>query len=66
VQIAEGAVMATEGAGSTATLEEPSAAQPVALWTFTPSETDPEGPAVNLMLRDPAPLVIVPFVIVQE
>ncbi len=60
-----GAVIAAEGTGLTARLAEPVALQP-ALVTTTVRPTDPLGPAVNLIVRVPAPEVIVPFVIDQE
>ena len=51
--------------GSIGTLLEPMELQPPLCATVTPSITDPEAPAENVMLRVPAPAVIVPFPIVQ-
>ena len=50
---------------SIGTLLEPIELQPPLCATVTPSITHPEAPARNVMLRVPAPLVIVPFPIVQ-
>jgi hypothetical protein len=57
--------MAADGAASTATFCESLAAQPAAFCTVTPRPTGPDDPAVKATFLVPAPLVNVPFVIVQ-
>lgn len=61
----DGAVMVADGSAVVETFFVPLFAQPAPLTTVTPSATVPEGPALNVTFREPAPPVIVPFVIVQ-
>jgi hypothetical protein len=59
-----GAVITADGTGLTATLADPLELQ-AAFVTVTLKPTGPLPPAVNLIVRVPAPRVIVPFVIDQ-
>ena len=60
-----GAVMTAEGFGFTATLLDPMEEQVAAFHTVTPRVTGDVVPAENVMLREPAPAVMVPPVTVQ-
>lgn len=64
-QTEDGAVIAAFGSGWIGIVLEELELHPAALTTVAFNVTAPEAPAVNLIVRVPAPDVIVPFVIVQ-
>jgi hypothetical protein len=59
-------IVAEGGVQSTPTDFVPEAVQPATEVTVTPRETVPVAPAVKVIAAVPCPVVIVPFVIVQE
>jgi len=64
-QTAAGAVMRDDGGTFTATLADPEPAQPAADATATDTVVLPDGPAVKVMFRDPAPEINVPLTTVH-
>ncbi len=60
-----GAVNSEDGVGLTETLVVAEAPQPDAEFTFTEIPIGPVAPAVKVIEGDPAPAVMVPFVMVQ-